>query len=73
MDHRIGALHHHLQKPRSGQSYVGSTVRHARQGMKVRSLMLNLELLPVRNERHHLAACSASKHHRPGPPGLQLV
>lgn len=73
MDHRTGALHHHLQKPRSGQSYVGSTVRYARQDMRVRSLMLHFELLPVGKKRHQLAACSASKHRLPGPPGLQLV
>lgn len=47
----------------------GSTVRHARQGVRVRSLTLRFELLPVRNKRHQLAACSASKHCLPGPHG----
>lgn len=33
-NHKRRALYHHLQKPRRGKSYMGSTVRHARQGLR---------------------------------------
>lgn len=57
-DHSTGAPHHHLQKPaRKGRSYVGSTVRHARQGERLWSLPLNFELLPIQSKRPRLAAC----------------
>lgn len=55
-DHRTGALHHHLQKPRKGKSYTGSRVRHARQGTRLRSLTQNVRPLLV-DKRHQLAAC----------------
>lgn len=39
---------------------MGSTVRHARQDVRVGSLTLNFELLPIQNKRRRLCAC-------PGP------
>lgn len=61
--HRTGALHHHLQKPRKGRSYMGSVVRHARQGTRPGSLTQNLRPLLI-GKRHQLAACF-SQHTQP--------
>lgn len=65
-DHRTGAWHLHPQKPRRGKSYTGSTVRHARQGTRLRSLTQNLRLLLI-HKRYQLAACF-SQQLQPAPP-----
>lgn len=54
-DHRTGALRHHLQKPRKGKSYMGSVVRHARQGLRLRAPHTTLG--SCSHTRGQLAAC----------------